>query len=158
MTSHKQPIVWVVIADGEHGRIVTPTVAEGQFQTVMTLDSASAHLQTSDMVTDGPGKVHESMSASRHSVVARTDPHEQAKHRFAASVGTVVSQHEQRHAFDQLVLVAPARALHDLREALSRSAAAKVVGSMSKDLVKVTDHDLGKHLKKWWLAPADTTA
>jgi protein required for attachment to host cells len=154
MKSNKQPKVWIVIADGEHARVVTPTVSEGQFHTVLTFDSASAHLRTSDMVTEGPGRVHESASTSRHSITARTDPHDQAKHKFATEVGRMINDHDHRKEFDQLVLVAPAHALHDLREALSPQAIAKVVGTASKDLVKVTDHDLAKHLTKWWLAPA----
>lgn len=153
MTSRKQPKVWVVLADGEHARVVTPTVAEGQFHTVLSFDSLSAHMQTSDMVTDGPGRVFESAGSSRHSISPKTDPHAEAKHKFAAEVARLVNEHEQRKEFDQLVLVAPAHALHDLRAALSSQATAKVVGSLSKDLVKVTDHDLGSHLAEWWLAP-----
>lgn len=153
MQSNKQPKVWVVLADGEHARVVTPTVSEGQFHTVLTFDSRSAHMQTSDMVSDGPGRVFESVGGSRHSVAPRSDPHDAAKRKFAAEVAHHVNDHERRHAFDQLVLVAPAHALHDLRDALSGAAAAKVVGSLSKDLVKVTDRDLGEHLAAWWLAP-----
>ena len=65
---------------------------------------------------------------------------------FRAIVGAVCPA---RDAFDELLLVAPARALHELREALDTATAAKLVGTLEKDLVKTPDHELSPHLRDW---------
>ena len=153
MTGNKRPRVWVVLADGEHARVVSPVAAKGQFATVLALDSANAHKRSSDIGTDRPGRVFESASTTRHAVTPRSDPHVLAKRQFAVEVGHLINEHDQLHAFDRLVLVAPGHALHDLREALAKPAAAKLVGSLTKDLLKVADHDLTSHLAEWWVAP-----
>jgi protein required for attachment to host cells len=51
-----------------------------------------------------------------------------------------------RDAFDRLALVAPPRALADLRAALGPSARSRLVGVLAKDLVKVPDHEIPPHL------------
>jgi len=153
MTSSKQPRVWILIADGEHARVVTPQESHGHFETVIAFDSASAHLRSTDLGSDKPGRSFESASITRHAIAPRSDPHLNAKHHFVHDVAALIDQHDQKQEFDRLVLVAPAHALSDLREALGKSAATKVVGSVAKDLVKVNDHDLTAHLADWWLAP-----
>ena len=158
MTASKQPRVWVLIADGEHARVVTPLESSGQFATVIAFDSTSAHLRSADLGSDKPGRSFESASITRHSISPRSDPHANAKHHFIHDVAALLDQHDLKHEFDRLVLVAPAHALSDLREALGKSATAKVVGSMPKDLVKVSDHDLTDHLAEWWLAPPASEA
>lgn len=138
MNTAKQPTVWVLVADGDHARVVTPQAVEGRFATVL------------DFKTGDSG-------AAKHSPGSRLDPHAHAEQVFIADIAHQIDHHDQLRAFDQLVLVAPPHALHDLREALGKSAQAKVVGSLHKDLVKLNDHDLSPHLKEFWLAPAAAT-
>lgn len=144
MAHGTQPKVWVVIADGEHARVVVPKAVLHQFVTLLAFDSVDARKQSSDL-----GGEH----AGRHAPTPRADPHLLAKHRFVVEVAEQLNHHGDAHAFDQLVLIAPAHALHDLRTALSKTATAKLVGTETHDLVKVPDHDLPSHLAKWWLAP-----
>jgi protein required for attachment to host cells len=153
-----QPRVWVLIADGEHARVVKPTDKPGQFGTLIAFDSASAHMKSTDLGSDRPGRVHESASVTRHAVTPRSDPKLAAKDAFLREVARLIEQHDVENAFDRLVLVAPPHALSDLRADLNKSVSAKVVGSLTKDLVKVSDHNLMSHLKDWWLAPAIETA
>jgi protein required for attachment to host cells len=158
MATPKNPVVWVVVADGEHARVVIPTAVEGQFGTSIAFDSTTAHMRSRDLGTDHPGRVHESTSASRSAVSPRHDPHELAKTKFVVEVARLLNEHSAQKEFDQLVLVAPSHALHDLRAGLNTTTAAKVVGSVAKDFVKMPDHELSPHLKTWWLAPASSPA
>ncbi len=157
MTKHTVKRLWVVIADGEHARVVKPTAAKGQFTTVVSFDSISAHQRSSDMGTDRPGKVHESATTTRRAITPRSDPHANAKLHFIKEVADYIDKHAERHEFDQLVLCAPPHALHDLREALGKGANAMVIGSLNKDFVKLPDHDLMGHLDDWWVAPGHET-
>lgn len=132
MSHATQPVVWILLADGDSARVVTPSAREGQFHTVEAFQSAG--------------------TSAQHGGSSRVAPHEQAKQRYAAGLAEALDR--QVNAYSQLVLVAPPHTLHDLREALGKQAAAKVVGTLNKDLVKLNDHDVSAHLAKWWLVPA----
>lgn len=145
--------VWVVVADGEHARVVSPTVSAGQFATRQAVDSAQAHQQSSDLGSDRPGRVNESVGGARHAVAPRSDPHRKAKHEFAVAVAHQVNAEVAQGGIDRIVLVAPDHALRALRAALSLQAAELVVGELAKDLTKVPDGELGGHLRQWWAPP-----
>ena len=146
--------IWVVIADGEHARVVIPTAPHGQFATTFSFDSITAHLLSRDLGSERPGRVNERGSTTRHAIEPRQDPHKAAKRNFVLEVAKQINGHAEAGEFDQLVLVAPGHALHDLREALSATAIGKVSGSLVKDLTKTPDHDLPSHLAEWWRRPA----
>ncbi len=150
--------VWVLVADGEHARVVVPTAPHGQFATSFALDSATAHLMSHDLGSERPGRVNERASTTRHAITPRQDPHTAAKHKFALEVAKQVSSHAEAGDFDRLVLVAPGHTLHDLREALSAAARARIVGELGLDLTKTPDHELASHLAQWWVRPAATAA
>jgi protein required for attachment to host cells len=137
--------VWIVVADGEHARFVTPA-PESAFHTQRVLDSPSAHKRSSDLGTDRPDRSMESASATRHAITPKHDLHEMEKEKFARSVAQEINRASAQGAFDHLVLVAPAHTLSEIRDELDTTAAAKVVGTLQKDLVKVPDHELAPHL------------
>ena len=115
MAKHER--VWVVIADGEHARLVTPAPAK-QFKSTTALDLVSAHKHSRDLGTDRPGRTQESASATRHAIEPKHDPHELAKQDFLREVAREI---DAAHGeFDALVLVAPDRARVELRDALGR--------------------------------------
>jgi protein required for attachment to host cells len=151
MTSRRDSRLWVLIADGEHARVVAPTPFVDSFASVEGLDSLMAHRRSSDLGTERPGRVHESASTTRHAIEPRHDLHREAKHAF--SVEVAAQMEAQAADFDRLVVVAPPRALHDLRAALGPASAAKLVATLERDLVNVPDGDLGPHLVEWWAAP-----
>ena len=145
------------MADGEHARVVSPVVAHQQFATQIAFDSTTAHLRAHDLGTDRPGRTFESTGTLRHAITPRQDPHQAAKHDFVVQVAHQVNAQAETNVFDRLVLVAPGRALHDLREALTPHARGKMVGTLEKDLTKVPDHELTGHLAEWWLPPENGT-
>ena len=140
--------LWIAIADGEHARFVQPDGSD-TLHTVTAMDSASAHLRSRDIGTDRPGRSFESSGATRHAVGERHDPHQLEKDRFATLVAERLNAAATAGEFDELVLVAPARALHELREALNDTATKRLVGTLERDLVKTPDHELPAHLGAW---------
>lgn len=135
MSASKNPKVWIVAADVAHAIVLQPETAVGRFVTVSE--------------TDAPGYTHAhgKHDASHHLAVAD-------KVEFAKDLASTLDAAAARGAYDQLVLVAPAQTLHSLREALGTQAAKRVVGSESKDIVKLPLIERDAHLKRWWLAPA----
>jgi protein required for attachment to host cells len=132
MSHDKQPMLWVLVADGEHARVVTPDEVPGRFKTALRLGVAEHPHYPPEM---------------------RQDPHHLDKIQFGTEVAHRLNHEADAGAYDQLVLVAPGHVLHAVREALSKTAAPRVVGTMPKDFVKLNDHDLSPHLAEWWLAP-----
>lgn len=144
----KRRRVWVVIADGEHARIVEPAAA-GSFRTLASIDAMEAHRRTQALGTDKPGRSFESTGASRHAIAPKHDLHELAKQSFEHFVAARLNEASEAGSFERLVLVAPPKALPEIRAALDQPTAAKLVGTLTKDLVKIPDHDLGPHLAEW---------
>ncbi len=145
----------IVIADGEHARFVQPD-ADNTLRTVGSLDSASAHLRSRDIGTDRPGRAFESGAVARHAVGQRHDLHAMEKERFLRLVGKQINDASAHCEFDELLLVAPPRALRELREGLDMATQAKLVSTLEKDLVKTPDHELWPLVREW-VSPARRT-
>ena len=107
----------IAIVDGEHARFVQPD-ADNMLRTVGSFDSASAHLRSRDIGSDRPGRAFESAASARHAIGARHDLHTLEKEKFVRLVGEQLSAASARDEFDELLLVAPPHALHELRETL----------------------------------------
>ena len=137
-----------LVADGEHARFLRPA-EDNALHAFETMNSATAHLRTSDLVSDRSGRSFESDSVTRHAHTPRHDPHDEAKKKFAHIVAARANALSAADAFHELVLVAPSHILSEIADALDQPAAARVTGRLAKDLTKVPEHDLPPHLKEW---------
>ena len=146
----KHSMVWIVIADGEHARFVTPAPKRA-FHTQRVFESPSAHKKSSDLGTDRPTRSTESATGTSHAITPKHDLHEMEKQEFAHQVADEINRASAQGVFDQVVLVAPAHTLKEIRDKLDTTTAAKLVGTLQKDLTKVPDHELGPHLDEWAL-------
>jgi protein required for attachment to host cells len=142
----KHPTIWYVVADGGRARIVQKRDGQETFDTRQEFVSANLHRHTHELGTERPGRVHESAASAHHAVQPRQDLHQADKQNFVHEVAAVLNEASQRHEFDGLVLVAPAHALGDLRQALDAATQRKITGELQKDLTNVPDGDLAAHL------------
>jgi protein required for attachment to host cells len=142
----------IVIADGEHVRFVQPDT-DNTLRTLSSLDSATAHLRSRDTGSDRPGRSFESSGGAHHAVGQRHDLHALEKKRFVKLIAEQINAASGSDEFDELLLIAPPRALQELHEALDAAARAKLVGTLEKDLVKTPDPDLWPHVREW-VSPA----
>jgi protein required for attachment to host cells len=140
-----KPVTWFLLADGEHCRIVARG-ADGAFRTELEIDSATAHQRSFGLGADRPGRSYESVGMARHAIAPRHDSHKLAEAEFLRFLASEVSTAAGQGAYDRLVLVAPVRHLPILRAALGHAARAALCGEVSKDLLKVPDHELGRFL------------
>ena len=140
--------LWITIADGEHARIVQPD-ADNELRTLSALDAAAAHHRSRELASDRPGRGFESAAPGRHAYEPRHDPHELEKERFAYLIADELNQAAARDTFDELVVAAPARVLHEICRALDANAAERLVGTLEKDLTKVPNHELASHVAEW---------
>jgi len=137
---------WIVIADGGRARIVTPAADGRGYETLRAIDAASAHLRTTELGSDKPGRTMERATGMHHSMQPRSDRHQAAKQEFVGVVAEIINHAAARGEFGSLVLVAPSRQLAALRHGLDAAASGKLAGSLSKDLTKVPDGELASHL------------
>jgi protein required for attachment to host cells len=146
MVQHRSPCF--VIADGGHVRFVFPA-EDNALHTADASDSPHLHDKSHDLGTDKPGRTFESASVTRHAISPKHDPHDMEKQKFAHSVAKKVNDLSAAHGFNELILVAPSHVLSEIQEHLDVTTAAKLVGTLAKDLTKVPDDALYPHLKEW---------
>jgi protein required for attachment to host cells len=143
----KHPLVWVVLADGGHAKIVTRTEDGPGFRIVTEFDSPDAHHLSRDLGTDRPGRVRESANTAHHAVQPRHDPHASAQHAFVGTLADYLNKATMAGDCDELILFAPGHILHDLQASLHAAAQAKVKFHAPKDLTKLPFVELSSHIE-----------
>ncbi len=142
----RKTVTWVVVADGAHARLL---VNEGPGRGLEALpggELAAEHAPSRDINADRPGRTFDSTGQGRHAKEPPTDPHRDAKRRFAREVAGRLDAAHKRGDFDRVVLIAPPQALGDLRGHLSKGVQAKVSGELAKDLTHLPIHELPDHV------------
>ncbi len=112
----------------------------------MSFDSTEEHASTRDIGADRPGRVHDRIGPGRHAVEPRQDFKQQVEASFVKLVADELAAELKRGAFGELMLVAPAGVLTELKEMLAKPVADRVVQDLQKDLTNVPDGDLAAHL------------
>ncbi len=132
--------VFVLVADGEkylmlrnRGTVRQPALAVEAHD---AHDSQPTHLQGSD----SPGRVFASTGAIRSSV-EQTDFHRLEKEKFAARTAAMLAQRAAAGDFDELIVVAPARTLAELRKHYDAAVQARIKAEIDKDL---TNHPVAE--------------
>lgn len=144
----KHPNLLIVIADGEHVRFVRPA-ADNALHSEPAIDSPTAHKRSADLGSDRPGASFHTGSSAHHALAPRHDPHALEKDKFAHQIALQLNTAAVEGWFDELVLVAPPHVLNALRDALDTTTAARVVGTLLKDLIKTPDDELLPHVRAW---------
>jgi protein required for attachment to host cells len=91
---------------------------------------------THDQGSDRPGRNFASAHSTQRSAMEPTDWHEIEEHRFVQRVSAALEALVRRLDMPALVIVAPPRALADLRQALHGDVKARLIGEIDKDLTK----------------------
>jgi protein required for attachment to host cells len=138
----KKTVTWVVVADGARARLFANEGPGKGLTPIPNGDMAGDHQPARNINADRPGRTFDSSGEARHAKEPSGDPHRNAKRDFAHLVAARLDDGNKQHAFDRLVLVAPPRALGDLRACLENGVRAKVSAELNKDLTHLKDHEL----------------
>jgi protein required for attachment to host cells len=141
----RMPRTLYLIADGGRVRYVERT-GPGQFTTFRKFVSAHMHEKASALGRDRPARVHESATTTRHGIERRIDPRDKIELEFIKAITEDLREDKTIGGFDNLVIAAPAKLLKVLRESLPPVLTAKLVECLDKDLTKVPDGNLYRHL------------
>jgi protein required for attachment to host cells len=136
---------FVFVGDGKKA-LVFRNEGDAQFLNLKTervfTDSNPA---THEQGTDRPGRAFSSVGGVRSSV-GQTDWHKLEEHRFAGEVAAILERIVRERGVEALVVVAPPRALADLRKAFHADVKKKIVAEIDKDLTKHPVDQIEKHL------------
>jgi protein required for attachment to host cells len=133
-----------VIADGGRARWVQRSESADDFVTIRELTvSAASRGEPGGVVFSGAG-------GQRFNIGEKDDAVQQRKLRFAEEVAQAINADAATGGVERLAVVAPARMLGAIRKRLCAEASARLVRTLSKDLTKTPDHELGA-----WLRPLE---
>jgi protein required for attachment to host cells len=99
---------------------------------------------TREQGTDRPGRYQG--GGTPRSAFEQTDWHRLSEERFAADIGGALNRLAQSGGFQHLILVAPPKALGDLRHKLHKEVTEKILSELHKDLTSHTVADIAKAL------------
>ena len=131
---------YIVVADAARARIFTRdalTLAEKE-----SMVHAEGRLHEGDLVTDGRGDVHESMSTTSRSAGEEGAATKHANEQFAKEVAQRLYDARVDNSMEKLIMVAPPKFLGLLRDKLDAPTQKLVIHSLSKDLSKASLNDI----------------
>jgi len=124
----------VLVADGRKSLFLR-NEGDGEFLNLVVEDQhAQAGLEDREMKTDAPGRAM-SQVGGRQSTMEEPDYHQIEEDRFAKETAELLAKRAQANEFDRLVVVAPPRALGELRQHYSKALEGRIVAEVDKDLV-----------------------
>lgn len=149
----KKTVTWVVLADAARVRIIVQDGPGADLKSVYEEEDATAKLPGRELESDRPGRTFDSGgrgdadAPGRHAYEPPTDPRRKQQADFIKAVAEVLEDAAYKGSFDRLVLIAPPKALGDLRSSLSKNVSRMVSEEIPKDLVDVAIHDLPERLQ-----------
>ena len=138
--------IWVLIADGVRARLFSCKGGKADLRPELKHEFIGTNLPSRSIASDRAGRALGSDRSASHAVQPRTDPHRHEEEAFAREIADILEKARKRDAFDQLVVVAPPKALGDLRAAFTRPLQARIKAELNKDLTTVPVHALPKYL------------
>lgn len=126
--------IWVVVADGERARVLMPDNAAGRFRTWLRLGT---------------------VEGSHCPPPLRNQPLDQARNVFAVDLAHRLDEEAGSGSYDQLVLLAPGRVLHELREVLGDASRSRLLAALPAEGRQLDDRDASSLVAHLWRAPAE---
>lgn len=149
----KKAVTWVVLADGARARIVESEGPGSEVRPVYEEEDVRARLPAREINTDKHGRGFDSggrgdaAAHGRHAYETSIDPQRKEQADFIRGLAEILDEGAQKNAYDRLVLIAPPKALGDLRASISKTVSGKVSEEVAKDLVATPLHALADRLR-----------
>lgn len=137
---------WILIADGGRARILENDGPGHGLKPVEGMTFAHQLPPTHELVRDRQPRAFEFVGHARHAIDIGLDPHRKEKEKFATELAAVLTSEAAKKSFDRLVIVAPAKALGELRAALTAPVREKVQNEIVKDLTKTPNDEVANDI------------
>lgn len=139
---------WILIADGKLARVLETTGADKKLTDVFEDTFRGEKGPGREIMADRPGRTFDRHGQGRHAMEPRSKPGEIAERKFIAQMVDLLDDAARKGLYDKLILVAPPKALGELRAALPKRLQQMVTAELNKDLVHLPIHDLAGHLEQ----------
>ena len=138
----KRPKILVAAADGAHARFFaySQDAKGGAARQVKVMDHPAP--ASKDLVTDRPGHGQNSNGTGHHAIEPRVSPHQMEEAKFLRDVIGEISRESEK--YDQLIIIAPPKALAILRARMPRDQRELVVLELNKDALNMTEQDVAR--------------
>ena len=137
---------WVVVANGTTARALENEGVGKGLNPAPAFEMSVESPPTREQGSDRPGRVHDRFGPGRHAMEPKADWHRRDKALFAKAVAKRIESSARDGRFDRLVLIAPPKAMGDIRAALDRHVRDLVTGEVTKDLTHGDLAEIEKHL------------
>ena len=137
---------WILIADSAQARLfATDRGYGGPWRLVRSFSHPLSTVKASELVSDRPGRVQQSMAdGSRSAAEARTPPREVEAEHFARALADALDRGRGQYA--RLVLVAPPHFLGLLRQIVSETVGNTVAISVDRNWTDLPEQELPARL------------
>ena len=144
------PDARILVCDGRKALILRNDGPAGspQLSVEREIHAPSPSHHSGDLGSDRPGRSAQRQGAQLgpRSAVEEVDFHSQEEEKFVREALADFAAHCERNNVQEIVLIAPPRALAVLRKAGSKALFERVVGEIDKDLTRHTVEDIARTL------------
>ncbi|MEA1988395.1 MAG: host attachment protein [Pseudomonadota bacterium] len=138
--------IWILVADSSAARIFTTEHSASDLIEVEDFFHYEALQQEGDLVSDSPGRGHDSISGGNHAFTGEVSPKEQESIEFAKRIAKQLNDELNQNKFEKLFVIAAPNFLGKLRNAFSKGVAKHIVFSLGKNLVTQNSQEIRGHL------------
>lgn len=143
----KKSVTWILAADHQHARVFANTGPGRGIEPVDGL-AMGGHLPVShEAGSHRPDIGFASRGGPAHGIEPRSTPHQDAARDFIDEIASSLAEALSHGGFDRLVVVAPPRALGELRRRLPKAVRERVVGELDLDLAKAPTASILRHVE-----------
>jgi protein required for attachment to host cells len=136
----------ILVADQAEAIFYDSPSLQAEPREIGRISDPAAHLHDRDLVSDRPGRAHESFGGARHAIDRENDARHERAVRFARRIARRLDEARRKDEYEQLVVVAGPPFLGLVRAELSRPTRARVAHEIHKDLVHSPPVSLREHL------------
>jgi protein required for attachment to host cells len=140
------PPTLFLVADASRAVLWRRRVGESGYAEVRAFDNPEARLSDRELGADRPGRVFESSTGRSSAVELGTGLHDAVRRAFATDLAMALEREAAQG--ERFAIVAPARFLGVLREALPRPFAARLAAQLDADLTKLPKAELFDRLDR----------
>jgi protein required for attachment to host cells len=144
--SRPAPPTWFLVADGASAQVYRVTYQPLHLEPVENGRFHDHKAMNRDLESDRPGVSFESVGGARHAIERHSDAHRRREDHFVGKVADFINAAAAGEKFEQLLMVAPPRALAAFRSDLTAKVQELITHEFNGDWTKLGKKDLVDHL------------
>jgi protein required for attachment to host cells len=130
---------WIVVVDGGQARFLQWMGLKSGARSIPGQVFSQHVPRSRELRRERPSRVNESRGATRHAIEPRVDAHTAQENQFLKEIVRQLQEAYGADAFDDLVVVAPPRALGSLRTMIPDELKPCIAAEIDKDMTGHTD-------------------